>query len=253
MQTQGDFIFHLEPREQFRTGRTPLRGWVTTQRELSDLRLCGQTERSLKLEERPDVRRAFPNYSFATGFHDEVEPSDLHEGALHFSFGVGGAPKTAIEHLSPPPPTPSGPRRAWAKLGRILALQRLRFARNSRSRWNAALSVFLLDVQITRGVAFRREEIDRLVALFADVFPDAFVVQIGANDGSAGDPLVDAFSKTRWSGLLVEPVPHLYETLVARYRDRPGVRVATAYALLAMHGYSFKETPEGDSIAWWKL
>src|ERR1700730_10453600 len=108
MQTRGDFIFHLdEPREQFRGGRTLLRGWVTTQRELSDLRLCGQTERSLKLEERPDVRRAFPNYSFVTGFHDEVESHDLHEGTLHFSFAVAGARNTVVEHLSPPPPTPS--------------------------------------------------------------------------------------------------------------------------------------------------
>ena len=226
---QGDFIFHLdEPREQFRAGRTSLRGWVTTHRELSDLRLCGQTERSLKLEERPDVRRAFPNYLFATGFHDEIGPRDLHESALHFSFAVGGKLNTAVEHLSPPPPTPSGLSRGWAKFRRFIALQGLRLAHNSRSRWNAALSAFLLEVQITRGAVFRRVETDRLVALFADVFPDAFVVQIGANDGSMGDPLVDAFSKTRWSGLLVEPVPHLYETLVARYRNRPGVRVERA-------------------------
>jgi FkbM family methyltransferase len=229
MQTQSDFIFHLdEPSEQFRAGRTPLRGWVTTQRELTDLRLCGRSERNLKLEERPDVRRAFPNYLCATGFHDEVEPGDFHDGALYFSFAVGGAPNTAIEHLSPPPPAPSGPSRAWAKLRRFIALQRLHFAPNSHSRWNAALSAFLLDVQITRGAVFRRNETDRLIGLFADVFPDAFVVQIGANDGSAGDPLVDAFSRTRWSGLLVEPVPHLYETLATRYRDRPGVRVERA-------------------------
>ena len=57
MQARGDFIFHLdEPHEQFRAERVPLRGWITAQRELSDLRLCGQTERSLKLEERQDVR-----------------------------------------------------------------------------------------------------------------------------------------------------------------------------------------------------
>lgn len=228
MQTQGDFIFHLdEPREQFSAGRIPLRGWVATQRELTGLRLCGQTERSLKQEERPDVAWAFPNYSFATGFHDEVEPRDLHEGALHFSFAVGGALNTAIEHLSPPP-RPSGPERAWAKFRRFFALLRLRSAHDSSSRWNAGLSAFLLEVQITRGAGFRRNETDRLIALFADVFPDAFVVQIGANDGAAGDPLVDAFSKTRWCGLLVEPVPHFYEALVARYRDRPGVRVERA-------------------------
>ena len=229
MQAQGDFIFHLdEPREQFRAGRTPLRGWVATQKELSDLRLCGQRERRLKLEERPDVLRAFPNYSFATGFHDEVEPHDLEGSALHFSFSVGGARNTAVEHLSPPPLAPSGPARLWAKFRLFLARRRLRSAPDSPARWNAALSAFLLEVQLARGSVFGRVETDRLLALFADVFPDAYVVQIGANDGFTSDPLAEAFSKTRWSGLLVEPVPHLYETLAARYRDRPGVRIERA-------------------------
>lgn len=229
MQAHGDFIFHLdEPREQFRIGPIPLRGWVATQRELSDLRLCGRTERNLGLEERPDVRRAFPNYSFATGFHDEVDPRDLREGALHFSFAIGSTLHRAIESLSPPPSTPSGLSRAWKRFRLFIAMRRFRAARNSSSRWNATLSAFLLEVQMTRGAAFRRDEADRLIALFADVFPEAFVVQIGANDGVAGDPLVNLFSKTRWSGLLVEPVPHLYETLAARYRDRPGVRVERA-------------------------
>jgi FkbM family methyltransferase len=229
MQAHSDFIFHLdEPREQFRAGRAPLRGWITTQRELTGLRLCGRTERTLRLEERPDVRRAFPNYSFATGFRDEVEAGDLQKGALHFSFKIDGALRTVVEHLSPPPPRLAQPARAWAKFRHLLALRRVRAARDLRSRWNAALSAFLLEVQIKRGGVFRRDENDRLVALFAEIFPEAFVVQIGANDGVAGDPLVDAFSKTRWSGLLVEPVPYLYETLVARYRDRPEVRVERA-------------------------
>jgi len=229
MQTQDDFIFHLDtPREQFRTGRMPLRGWITAEQEPSPIRLCGGAERTLKLEERPDVRRAFPNYSFAQGFHDEVEPHDFQEGALHFSFTVGGKPNMVVEFLAAPPPTPSGPSRVWAGFRRFIALQRLRFASNPPSRWNTALSAFLLDVQSARGGSFRRDEADRLIALFANIFPEAFVMQIGANDGAAGDPLFDAFSRTRWSGLLVEPVPHLYETLVARYRDRPGVRVARA-------------------------
>jgi len=229
MQPHGDFVFHLdEPREQFRAGRIPLRGWITTQSELTDLRLCGKTERNLRLEERPDVRRALPNYSFATGFYDEIAADDLQGGALHFSFAVGGALRTVVEHLSPPPPAPSKLARAWAKFRHLLALRRARAARDPRSRWNAALSALLLEVQIARGGVFRRNENDRLVTLFAEIFPEAFVVQIGANDGVAGDPLVDAFSKTRWSGLLVEPVPHLYEALVARYRDRPGLRVERA-------------------------
>jgi FkbM family methyltransferase len=253
MQTQNDFIFHLdEPREQFRGARTPLRGWIATREELSDLRLSGQTERSLKLEERPDVRRAFPNYLFATGFHDEVDRHDLRQDALHFSFAVGGARNTAIEHLSPPPPTPSGLARIWAKLHLIHARRRLRSASNPSERWNAALSAFLLEVQIARGTFFSRAETDSLLALFADVFPDAYVVQIGANDGFTSDPLADAFSKTRWTGLLVEPVPHLYETLAARYRDRPGVRVERA-AISARDGeaplYRLRAVP-GKTPEW---
>ena len=227
MQEHGDFVFHLdEPREQFRARRTPLRGWITAQRELSDLRLSsGQTERRIKLEERPDVRQAFPDCSFVMGFLDKVGPLDLREGALHFSFNVGGTGKTTIEHLLPLPPAPSGLSRAWLMVRRFLAWQSLRLARSPKARWNAALSALLLEIRIVRGADFRRDQTDRLIALFGEIFPDAFVVQIGANDGSAGDPLAGAFSKTRWSGLLVEPVPHLYEALAARYRDRPGVRV----------------------------
>jgi FkbM family methyltransferase len=206
MQSHADFVFHLdEPREQFRAGRVRLRGWITTQENLSDLRLSGRIERSLKLEERPDVRRAFPNYAFATGFDDEVEPRDLRDEALHFSFNAGGTPNTVIERLPPPPPAPPWPTRVGAQFRRFCALLRLRFARDPR-----------------------RDESDQLIALFADIFPDAFVVQIGANDGTAGDPLVEGFRTTRWSGLLVEPVPYLYEMLVTRYRDRPGIQMECA-------------------------
>ena len=229
MQSQANFVFHLdEPRERFRARRVRLRGWIASREELSDLRLVGRTKRPLKLEARPDVRRAFPNYAFATGFDDEVEPGDVHDGGLHFSFFTGAALNAATEQLPAPPPAPPWPARLWAKLRRFLALLRLRFARNQSSRWNAALAAFLLDVRIDRGGVFRRDETDRLIALFAEMFPDAFVVQIGANDGMSGDPLADAFSKTRWSGLLIEPVPHLYEMLVAHYRDRSGLRIERA-------------------------
>lgn len=253
MQSHANFVFHLdEPREQFRGPRVRLRGWITTQGKLTELQLSGERTRSLKLEERPDVARAFPNYAFATGFDDEVEPRDLDNGALHFSFKVDGAPQTANEHLPLPPPVPAWPVRFWMRFQRFLALGRLRFARDPRSRWNAALSAFLLDVQISRGATFRRAESDRLIALFAEIFPAAFVVQIGANDGLAGDPLAEGFRKTRWSGLLVEPVPYLYEMLKARYRDRPEIRLERA-AISTRNGeaplYRLRTVP-GESPEW---
>lgn len=253
MQSHANFVFHLdEPREQFRDPRVRLRGWITTQQELSDLRLSGWRQRSLKLEERPDVRRAFPNYAFATGFDDEVEPRDVRDGALHFSFSVGDTLNNAVAHLPPPPPAPPWLARLSAKCRRFLASLRFRFARDSRSRWNAALSAFLLQVRISRGPAFRRDESDRLIALFAEIFPEAFVVQIGANDGAVGDPLAEGFRKSRWSGLLVEPVPHLYEMLVARYRDRPEVQTERA-AISTRDGeaplYRLRTVP-GESPGW---
>jgi FkbM family methyltransferase len=253
MQVQGNFVFHLdEPREQFRQRRARLRGWIATHEKLSDLRLLGRTKRALKLEERADVRRAFPNYAFATGFDDEVEPADLRDGALHFSFTTGGAPNIAIESLPAPPLAPSWPLTLRLKSRRLLAKLRMRLARDADSRWNAALSAFLLDVQITRGGMFRRAETDRLIALFSENFPEAVVVQIGANDGVSGDPLAAAFSKSRWSGLLVEPVPYLYERLVAHYRDQPRVRIERA-AVSTREGeaplYRLRIVP-GESPEW---
>ena len=51
-------------------------------------------------------------------------------------------------------------------------------------------------------------------------------VQIGSNDGVLNDPLHDTIRARHWSGLLVEPIPRLFEELTANYRDVPGVRTA---------------------------
>ncbi|RME97751.1 MAG: FkbM family methyltransferase [Bacteroidetes bacterium] len=48
----------------------------------------------------------------------------------------------------------------------------------------------------------------------------AQVVQIGSNDGKTGDLLYALFQKnTQWQGLLVEPIPYLFERLRANYPD----------------------------------
>ncbi|MGZ5503981.1 MAG: FkbM family methyltransferase [Chthoniobacterales bacterium] len=253
MQTHRDFIFHLdEPREQFEAGRRKLRGWITAQDSLGEIRLRGEIERLLQKEERSDVRLAFPNFSCASGFVGEVTAGDLHHGELRFSFSVGGAERIVMETLSPAPSPPPWFSRKLARLRRSLALRRLRFAHDADARWKTALAALLLEIKIARGESFRREEADRVIALFVEIFPEAFVVQIGANDGSAGDPLVAAFEKTRWSGLLVEPVPHLYEALVARYRDRPNISVARA-AISTRDGeallYRLREIP-GETPQW---
>lgn len=46
---------------------------------------------------------------------------------------------------------------------------------------------------------------------------DFFFVQIGANDGEEVDPIREHVTGGDWRGLLVEPVPHLFERLVGNY------------------------------------
>jgi FkbM family methyltransferase len=54
---------------------------------------------------------------------------------------------------------------------------------------------------------------------------DLFVVQIGSNDGTTGDPICSLLRKNpSWKALLVEPVPFLFERLRDNYRYNGNVR-----------------------------
>lgn len=50
-----------------------------------------------------------------------------------------------------------------------------------------------------------------------------FFVQIGANDGKHGDPIHAHVVEHGWSGLLVEPLPDVFERLKANYRGHEGL------------------------------
>ena len=65
---------------------------------------------------------------------------------------------------------------------------------------------------------------------FASAVPDAVFVQIGANDGFTGDPICHLIERTdtRWRGVLVEPVAHLFAELSKRYGRDPALRLERA-------------------------
>lgn len=46
-------------------------------------------------------------------------------------------------------------------------------------------------------------------------------IQIGSNDGAQGDPLHNLIIKGFWEGILVEPIPFLFEKLKENYAGRP--------------------------------
>ena len=253
MQIHDDFIFHLdEPLEDFTKGSKKLRGWIAAQNQVHDIRLRGATERPLTLEERPDVRRAFPNFPFAIGYVGEVGPKDVRSDSLHFSFATAGTTRHAAEFLGTPPSPAAWPARVVASIRWGIARAALRLARTPAARWSAAVAAYVREIEIARRGLFRRLEADRLIDLFAEHFPDAFVLQIGASDGVVGDPLVGGFEKTRWRGILVEPVPYLCEALRQRYADRAGIEVVQA-AVSAQDGearlYRLRDIP-GHTPAW---
>lgn len=65
----------------------------------------------------------------------------------------------------------------------------------------------------------RRLVLPKLIAAFADAYPEAVFVEIGANDGVHHDHLRQHILQQEWRGVMVEPVPYIFERLVANYGD----------------------------------
>jgi FkbM family methyltransferase len=68
----------------------------------------------------------------------------------------------------------------------------------------------------------------RLLRAFAAAVPDPFFVEIGANDGDQHDHLRDLIEAHAWAGIMVEPVPYIFERLRLNYGDRPEVALENA-------------------------
>jgi FkbM family methyltransferase len=65
----------------------------------------------------------------------------------------------------------------------------------------------------------------RLLDAFATAYPDAVFVEVGSNDGDQHDHLRPHIRSGRWRGIMVEPVPYVFERLRANYGDLPQVRL----------------------------
>jgi FkbM family methyltransferase len=69
----------------------------------------------------------------------------------------------------------------------------------------------------------RRKAVTELVRRFAAAYPEASFVEIGANDGVQHDHLRPHVLANPWSGVMVEPVPYVFERLRRNYGELPGV------------------------------
>jgi FkbM family methyltransferase len=79
----------------------------------------------------------------------------------------------------------------------------------------------------------RRLASRRLIGAFADENPRAHFIEIGANDGAQHDHLRPCILEREWTGVMVEPVPYIFDRLRTNYADVQ--RVALENAAIADH------------------
>lgn len=68
----------------------------------------------------------------------------------------------------------------------------------------------------------------RLLRAFGNAFPRARFVEIGANDGVQHDHIRQMIQELEWRGVLVEPVPYVFERLRDAYRRNHRVTLENA-------------------------
>jgi len=67
-----------------------------------------------------------------------------------------------------------------------------------------------------------------LLAALAKAKPGAVFIEIGANDGKREDHLAPYIRRHGWSGVMVEPVPEVFDRLRRNYGDLDGVALENA-------------------------
>lgn len=80
-------------------------------------------------------------------------------------------------------------------------------------------------------------------------------IQIGSNDGTNGDPIHDYVKANSWRGVLVEPIPYLYEKLKKNYQGYHHELKFENSAISNRNGkmkfYRLKETAELNIPSWY--
>ena len=222
-------LIHLDPQGD-RIGDADLKfeGWVAAHEPITAVWLAAEGGKPLPLRDRPDVRRVLPGRS-TIGFSGVSKGSDLQAGGLRLRVQIGDD-IIEVEHPVPPPlARPMARERISSALQLAWLTLRERLSTNSRRRWGFTLRRHLL-YRRQRANVFRRPHTETLLRDFAVALPEAVFLQIGANDGMTGDPIhaLLAHAGQRWSGVLVEPVAHLFAQLAERYGQNSALRLERA-------------------------
>lgn len=94
----------------------------------------------------------------------------------------------------------------------------------------------------------------RVIAEFGRAYPDAVFVQVGSNDGQKLDPLHAEITRRAWRGVLVEPVPYIFDRLRATHAGNPRLaleNVAVADADGSRPFHYLPERSDGADVPEW--
>ncbi len=81
-----------------------------------------------------------------------------------------------------------------------------------------------------------------------------FFLQIGSNDGKTGDPIYKYVKRYHWKGVLVEPVPYIFNKLRDNYKNSKGLifeNVAIAHRNGYRIFYRIKKNSEPNNPYWY--
>lgn len=67
---------------------------------------------------------------------------------------------------------------------------------------------------------FRTDDIDTIIDSFSRMKKDVYFIQVGANDSIFADPIRTFIIRDGWSGILVEPLKHIFDRLVENYKGQ---------------------------------
>lgn len=102
--------------------------------------------------------------------------------------------------------------------------------------------------------AVRRLKGPRVIRRFCRLYPQAFFIQIGSNDGEQLDHLRQAILNSNWQGVMIEPVPYVFRRLEKNYGGLKRLRlvnVAIADRNGQMPFWHLRQAGDGESLPQW--
>lgn len=79
---------------------------------------------------------------------------------------------------------------------------------------------------VSRRFVLNNDPAELMVRAYARVASEVYFVQVGSNDGEQLDPLRWSILQRGWHGIMIEPVPYVFQRLQKNYGKVPGVQLA---------------------------